>query len=304
MKILVTGGSGFIGTHLVRRLLAEGHKVTIVDLKRPDSQLDVIWHKRDITDPEEDIGWILRAQVTDVVYHLAANVSVSKSYADPGTDALQNIVGTARVARAVSEYGAKLIFTSSAAVYGREKDLPTREDEKFDPHPPTYYGLSKKTAEEYIQKIYIDFGLRYNIVRLANVYGPGQTLDGNGEGGVTTMFLTRMRDHKPTFITNSGNQVRDFIYVSDVVDALVKLLHYHRNDTFNIGTGDGTSINWLWHLCAKITEYDDNRRHDYLDIGEVDSYLDCAKARQYLNWKPEVKLNDGLSLVYQSLLGK
>ena len=305
--MLVTGGAGFIGGQTCRLLLAAGHRVSVVDnlttgrAENVPAAAELI--VADVTDPEfVGVSADLRP---DAVVHLAAQVSVAHSVADPQGDAHTNIAGTLGALEAARMGGARtFIFASSAAVYGVPEALPLTESAIAKPLSP--YGLSKLTAESYIRMFTSAHGMRHVVLRLANVYGPGQSSE--GEAGVVAIFCDRVARGLAPLIHGNGEQTRDFIYVADVAGAIGLALGSERPaDTFNVGTGSAITINHLWqtvrHAAAESVGPEGAEAIRRLTAGygsarEGDihhSYLSNLRIRELLGWRPQVELHDGLS---------
>jgi len=301
-RIVVTGGAGFIGSHLVDRLLTEGFEVTIIDNFDTGQPDNVSSHKNlqivrgDIRDRT-----LVRRTVkgADAVFHEAAFASVVLSNRDPLVANEINVAGTLNLLKASSDLGVKrFIYASSAAVYGNARVMQKREDMALDPNSP--YGVSKLAAEKYV-KVFNDlYGLETVSLRYFNVYGPRQRLDEKwAYGGVINIFLDRLLRNMPPVIHGDGQQTRDFVYVKDVVEANVLALKNNRaaGEAFNIGTGKKVTVNKVARLLKKITKksslqdvYSDPRpgdvRHGYADI---------TKAGRILAYKPKFSLEQGLT---------
>lgn len=294
MTVLVTGGAGFIGSHLVDAVLAAGETVHIIDNLSSGKMQNVnpkaVFHNIDIRDRQ--LGDLLHDISADMVCHLAAQVSVPKSVADPLNDADINIVGSLNLLNACVASGIRrIVFSSSAAVYGVPKVLPIPEDHPLYPISP--YGASKATAEQYLRLYAQQYNLEYIALRYANVYGPRQ--DAEGEGGVVSIFVDRVKKKEPLHIYGTGDQTRDFIYVKDVVDANLAALNCRANRTFNIGTQHSISVNDLVKVIEKTnkfickTEYGSSRAGDILH-----SVLDIQHSLDELGWQPVYDIEAGI----------
>jgi UDP-glucose 4-epimerase len=286
MRALVTGGAGFIGSNLVDALLARGDEVSIVD--------NFASGKRENVNPaaelrEHDIREAFEASV-DVIFHLAAQADVQTSMARPDYDAAVNVVGTVNVLQAAQDAGAQVIFVSSGgAGYG---ECPGPVDEMFPFEPLSPYGIAKKCGEEYVAGWNRIHGSSHVSLRFANVYGPRQ--DSGLEGGVVSIFLERMAKGEPTTIFGDGGHSRDFVYVSDVVEALMAAAD-RSGGPFNIGTGRETSVRELHAACAKVAGVEDAPQLADSRLGDVlRSALDCSRAKRELGWQAKVELDDGL----------
>ena len=293
MKVLITGGAGFIGLHFVEKLLKETMDVVIVDNLSSGIKERIpksaVFYEVDIEDLS--IENIFAIEKPDYVVHLAAQVSVQVSMKNPLEDCLTNIAGTINLLQNCVKYNVKkFIFASSAAVYGEPAYLPIDED--HPPHPISFYSLSKQTSEQYIRLFAKHFGLNYSILRFANVYGPGQ--NSHGEAGVVSIFLNSIFEQTPPIIYG-GEQTRDFVYVKDVADGIYSALHNGRNRTFNISTNTETKINELLTLVVKKVNTNLNpviKTPREGDIGQ--SRLDNTKALTELHWVPRYSLDRGL----------
>ncbi|MDX8343253.1 NAD-dependent epimerase/dehydratase family protein [Rossellomorea sp. YZS02] len=294
MKVLVTGGAGFIGYHVTKSLQEKGHSVIMIDSlitgKEENIPDGVAFYKMDITSPEIETVFI--KEEPDVIIHLAAQISVSYSMKNPQEDGKVNIIGTINLLHLSAKYHLKkFIFASSAAVYGTPLNLPI--DESHQLMPTSSYGLSKMTSENYIQMYYQSNSLPYTILRFSNVYGPRQTSE--GEAGVISIFLNNASQDKPIQVFGNGNQTRDFIYVKDVAEACVQSLELGENKIINIGSETQLSINQLIHSISKISEKPLSVKFESAREGDIEhSSLDYSKARAQLEWSPRYSLEQGL----------
>lgn len=296
-RILVTGGAGFIGSHIVDALVAAGHTVAVVDNlvkgKLENVNPAARFYRADIRDAAA-LGEIFAAERPQAVIHQAALADVRESLRDPAGYAAVNVVGTLNLLEAGRATGAlrKFIFASTGgAIYGDPVELPASEACPVGPLDP--YGVSKLACEYYIATYQHNYGIAYCVLRYANVYGPRQ--DAEGEGGVIAIFSARMLAGQPALIHGDGLQTRDFVYVGDV--AAANLLAVTRGQgVYNIGTGAPTDINTVFGRLAEITGYTLAEAHGPAKPGEVrHSYLAAAKARAELGWAPTVSLADGLA---------
>jgi UDP-glucose 4-epimerase len=297
MKAIVTGGAGFIGSHVCDALLARGDEVHVVDNLATGSRANVPdgaeLHEVDIRDPA--LSELAADVRPDVVFHLAAQADVGTSVERPDYDADVNVVGTIRVLEAARGAGAKVVFTSTGgAMYG-ESPRPAREDDERRPLAP--YGTSKLAGEEYLQTWNRLHRMRNVVCRLANVYGARQLP--SLEGGVVAIFLDRLRDRKPTKIFGDGSQTRDFVYVKDVAAALLAAAD-DGDGIYNVGTGVSTSVLDLHRLCAKVAGVEADPQLADARPGDLhDSVLDNGRARAELGWEPERTLEQGLAETWQ-----
>lgn len=298
MKILVTGGAGFIGQHLTRRLLADGHAVSVVD-NLSTGKIEKVpsasrFYHLDIRDKK--LATVLAAETPQVIFHLAAQTSVPLSIENPIQDADINIAGSLNLFRTcVENQVSKIIYSSTAAVYGIPESLPITEDHPVS--PISGYGISKLTVEKYLQYYHFVHGIAYTVLRYANVYGEGQ--DNSGEGGVVAIFMQQaLRRNRPK-IFGDGDQTRDFIYIQDVVEANIRSLHQANQHILNISSGIGTSINRLRETIGEITGTDLIPDYRPPRSGDIrDSVLDNHRAAQLLGWVPAYNIKQGLSQYY------
>ncbi|MNO27208.1 UDP-glucose 4-epimerase [compost metagenome] len=298
MKVIVTGGAGFIGSHLVEALVQQGAKVQVIDnLSTGNGDYlpkGVPLHQLDIR--SEEAGDRIIYEKPDIVFHQAAQVDVQRSVKEPGYDAGINIAGSANVMQAcVRASVQKIIYASSCAVYG---DLDSPLIEEQDPVKPlSFYGLSKLTPESYLRIFHELYGLEYTVLRYANVYGPRQTP--KGEGGVVSIFMDRIRRGMPLVIFGDGEQTRDFIYVKDIVEGNLAAITRGNGQIIQLGTAVSTSVNNLMlklrhiHGETLVTTYQPERSGDIKH-----SCLDNLKALQHLKWQTQYDLDHGLQETY------
>jgi UDP-glucose 4-epimerase len=294
MQALVTGGAGFIGSHLVDALLAADTDVHVVDNLATGSRENLAaaaeLHEFDIRD--EAVEDITRRLRPEAIFHLAAQADVGTSVERPDFDADVNVVGTVRVLEAARSVGARVIFTSTGgAIYG-ECERPAREDDQ--PRPLSPYAASKLAGEGYLATWNRLHRTRHSSCRLANVYGPRQrsTL----EGGVVSIFLERLRDGREVEIFGDGNQTRDFVFVGDVVAALLVAAAAPGGGIYNVGSGVETSVRDLYALCAETTGVELEPRFSPERPGDVRrSVLDASLAASELGWHAETSLAEGVS---------
>ena len=293
MRALVTGGAGFVGSHVVDALLARGDEVHVIDNLSTGSRDNLAsgaeLHELDIRDPAvEALGAELRP---DVVFHLAAQADVGTSVERPAFDAEVNVVGTVRVLEAARAAGARVVFTSSGGTIYGECDEPATEDHALLPHSP--YAVSKLAGEEYLAAWNRLHGTGHIVLRLANVYGQRQVAA--LEGGVVALFLDRLARGETVEIYGDGAQVRDFIHVNDVVPALLRASETGTG-TYNIGTGVATSILDLYRLCATAVGVDVEPNLVAPRLGELRrTVIDASRARRELAWCPTTSLVDGIA---------
>jgi UDP-glucose 4-epimerase len=299
MRALVTGGAGFIGSHVVDALLARGDEVHVVDDlsngKREQVPAAATLHVHDIREP---LDAIVRETETDGIVHLAAQADVRVSVADPTRDASVNVLGTINVLEAARHAGARVVFASTGgAIYG-ECTRPALEDDPCRPLAP--YGASKLAGEGYLGTYARLYDTPHVALRLGNVYGPRQ--NPHGEAGVVAIFLGRLRDGEPCTIFGDGSQTRDYVYVGDVVRAVVASLDSELGGVMNIGTGVATSVLGIYEACRAAAGSDATPVHAAERPGELArSVLDGGLAARTIGFRPEVELADGVASTWASL---
>jgi len=299
-KILVTGGAGFIGSHLVDRLIEEKHQVIVIDNlstgKRENINPKAKFYQCDIN--SNTAATVIKKEKPLVIFHLAAQINLRQSVKDPIDDAKTNILGALNI---ISSFIAtnknrlnqcKCIFSSTGgAIYGDAKIIPTPET--YKPHPLSPYGINKLTVENYLYYFYQVFGLKYISLRYANVYGPRQ--NPQGEAGVIAIFIDKMLRSEQPFIFGNGKQTRDFVYVKDIVEANILAMNSKKIGVYNIGTGKETDINTLFKYLSKLTKTSFKPQYRALPLGEQKrSCLDYSRAKQELKWTPKFPLKLGL----------
>lgn len=298
MRILVTGGAGFIGSHIVDQCIAAGHEVAIVDNlweegggKEGNLNPKARFFHADITD-EARLQSIFDEIRPEVVSHQAAQHSVAISTRDPRLDARVNVLGLLNVLTNCTRAGTrKIIFASSGATYGTPARLPI--DEEVPQCPESPYGITKMVAEYYLRYWQEANNLTYTALRYGNVYGPRQ--DPNGEAGVIAIFAKRFLDHNTVRIDWDGEQKKDYVYVEDVARANLLAIEHGDNDIFCLGTGRAASVNELYQVLAKITGYKPEVVRAPKRPGDIYlAYFDCSKAERVLGWKPQVTLEEGI----------
>ncbi|KAA3620006.1 MAG: NAD-dependent epimerase/dehydratase family protein [Calditrichaeota bacterium] len=296
MKTLVTGGAGFIGSHIVDALLEKGHDVAIVDSmitgQKDNINPDAKFFQLDIR--SEELGDLLKQEKFDAVIHQAAQMDVRKSVEDPRFDADTNIMGTINLLRACAESGVKRFqFASTGgASYGEQSEFPATEEHPQWPDSP--YGITKLACERYINYFSQSYGMSYALLRYANVYGPRQ--NPHGEAGVVAIFCKLLLADKQPIINGDGKQTRDFVYVSDVVQANLRALEHNDNFYLNVGTGIETDINTIFHELNSGIGTQKLEKHAPAKTGEqVRSVLSFAKTKEILGWEPQVDLKTGIN---------
>jgi UDP-glucose 4-epimerase len=296
MKVLVTGGAGFIGSHVVDAFLAEGHEVVVVDDlstgRAGNLNPQARFYKMDIRDP--GLAAVFEQERPDIVDHHAAQMDVRKSVADPLFDADVNVRGTLNLLECARRYGTrKVVYISTGgAVYGEPVYLPCDEAHPID--PICQYGVSKHVVEHYLFVYRHLYGLDYAVLRYPNVYGPRQ--NPQGEAGVVAIFTGRMLADQPITINGTGEQERDFVYVTDCARANVLAACSDRVGIYNLGCGEGSTVNLLFTELAKITGYTQPANYGPAKAGETFKiFLDSQKARTELEWQPMIGLPEGLA---------
>ena len=296
MSVLVTGGAGFIGSHVVDALVERGDEVHVLDNLATGSRdfvsTQATLHEGDI---RADAALAFEKAHPEVCFHLAAQADVGTSVERPDYDADVNVVGTIRVLEAARAHGTQIVFSSTGgAIYG-DCDGPATEDSPRRPLSP--YGIAKLAGEEYLGGWNRLHGTRHVALRFANVYGPRQAA--SLEGGVVAIFLERMTAGEPTTIFGDGGQTRDFVYVTDVVRGMLAAVG-HDGGTFNIGTGIETGVNELHEACRRAAGSSDPPSYAPARPGDVlRSVIDPTRAQRELGWEPQVSLADGLRATWK-----
>jgi UDP-glucose 4-epimerase len=295
-KILVTGGAGFIGSHVVDLFVAKGYEVVIIDDLSTGhaSNLNPAarFYQMDIRSPQ--VREVFEAEKPDYVSHHAAQMDVRRSVAQPLVDASINILGSINLLEYAREFGVKrfVYISTGGAVYGEPEKLPC--DENHPINPICQYGASKHTVEHYLYMYHVNYGLSYTVLRYPNVFGPRQ--DPHGEAGVVSIFTGKMLSGEQVVINGDGEQTRDFVYVGDCARANhLALMIDHQPGIYNLGWGRPTSINEIFSTLAKITGYALPVQHGPAKVGETRHiYLDASKVKKEFGWVPTVTLEEGL----------
>jgi UDP-glucose 4-epimerase len=295
-KILVTGGAGFIGSHVVDLFVSKGYEVVIVDDLSTGrvSNLNPAakFYQLDIRDPK--LRDVFDVERPDFISHHAAQMDVRRSVAQPLFDADVNILGSINLIECAREFEVRhfVYISTGGAVYGEPEKLPC--DETHPINPICQYGASKHTVEHYLYMYNVNYGLQYTVLRYPNVFGPRQ--DPHGEAGVVAIFTGRMLLDEQVMIYGDGEQTRDFVFVGDCARAnYLALTVEHSPGIYNIGWGRPTSINEIFTNLAKITNYTQPVQYGPAKVGETRHiYLDASKADRDLGWSPAVSLEDGL----------
>ncbi|MHA1941350.1 MAG: NAD-dependent epimerase/dehydratase family protein [Candidatus Hodarchaeales archaeon] len=302
MKILVTGGAGFVGSHLINDLLNQDHEVICLDNFSTGKMANIENIKDNITIIEGDIRElsILQSAIVNVdcVFHLAAQISVSHSIRDPSFDASININGFINLLDVALNASVKRIVyvSTGGAIYGDPKVIPTKELAQEDPISP--YGISKLVGEKYLKWYNKTHGLSYAVIRPSNIYGPHQ--DPLGEAGVISIFLGRVFSQLPVEIFGNGSDTRDYIYVKDIADICIKAMNSDKNDTYNAGTGIETTLLELIDVVSKVTNRTVEKKFCPPRPGDVKKIaLDSSKAKSELNWSPTTNLKEGIQYTWK-----
>lgn len=295
MKILVTGGAGFIGSHIVDACVSVGHEVAVLDDlsagQRRWIHPSARFYEMDIRDSR--LSHVFEQEHPEIVCHQAAKVNVRESMEKPLFYADVNVLGSLNLLECCRKYGVrKLVYASTGgAAYGEPVQLPVAEDHPINPVDP--YGASKHHVEHYLYLYRVNFGINYTVLRYSNVYGPRQ--DPRGEAGVVAIFASQMLRGQQATINGNGDQQRDFVHVSDVVRANLSAFERGDGGIYNIGTGVPTSVNQVFDLLAALTGCHDKRVHGPAKAGEVSKiFLDTARAAKELGWHPAVGLAEGI----------
>ena len=296
IKILVTGGAGFIGSHIVDAYVEAGHHVAIVDDlstgKTKNLNAHATFYKIDIRAPHK-LEEVFAKEKFDLVCHQAARTDVRESFREPLLYAKVNILGSLNLLELCRRHGVhKFIYASTGgAVYGEPQYLPVDENHPINPLDP--YGASKHHVEHYLFLYEANFKVAYTILRYPNVYGPRQNPE--GEGGVVAIFAYRMLKGVQPTINGTGEQERDFLYVGDVARANLLAVEAGDNKIINLGTGHGTSVNHLYERLTGATGFKGEALHGPAKSGEVfKTWLKADQARAELGWSPQVTLEEGL----------
>jgi UDP-glucose 4-epimerase len=297
MKILLTGGAGFIGSNVADRYLELGHEVIIIDSlvtgKRENIPVGAKFYELDVCDQE--IADIFKKEKPDILNHHAAQMDVRKSVADPVYDAQINVLGGLNLLQNCMEYGVKKVIFSSTggAIYGEQDYFPADESHPLRPLSP--YGITKLTTEKYLYFYQDTYGLSYSILRYANVYGPRQ--NPHGEAGVVAIFSEKILEGEQPVINGDGLQTRDYVFINDVVKANELVLDKGQNMIYNIGTGIETDVNQLFQMIVKYSGKEIPEKHGAAKPGEQKrSVLNAGLIGSELGWQPRFGLEEGIEM--------
>ncbi|MFZ2098901.1 MAG: NAD-dependent epimerase/dehydratase family protein [Anaerolineales bacterium] len=295
MKIMVTGGAGFIGSHVTDMLIEVGHQVLVVDNlstgRHSNINPNAIFYEVDIRSPEMDK--VFSQEKPEVICHHAAQMDVRRSMEDPLYDADVNIIGSIKLAQLAIQYGTRkfIHISSGGAAYGEPEYLPC--DENHPIKPLCHYGASKYTFELYLHVFAANYNLEYSVIRYPNVYGPRQ--DPNGEAGVVAIFTGQMLRNNQVTINGNGEQMRDYVNVTDCARFNLALLEQGNGQVYNLGSGIGTTVNEIFELLKKITGYSKLAFYGPAKVGETFKiYLNAGRAERELGWRPTISLEEGL----------
>lgn len=306
MRILVTGGAGFIGSHVVDAFVALGHEVAVFDNLSSGGKENipsgVTFFEGDITDAKR-VEEVLKTFKPEIIDHHAAHIQVGYSVENPQFDAQNNIIGLLNIMQVAKDLGTvqRVIMASTGgAMYG---DQPVPFTENMSPQPLSPYGISKRSGELYLYFYFAQYGIPYTVLRYSNVYGPRQ--NPHGESGVIAIFLERLLQNKPVIINGDGTNTRDYVYVGDVAQANVLALSHNGTGELNIGTMTETSTNEVFRKIVKALGSDISETHGPARPGEQKrSSLDYSKAKEVLSWEPQVAFDEGLKRTIESFTGK
>ena len=297
MKILVTGGAGFIGSHLVDSLVEKGHELVVVDNlstgKRENVNKKATLYEVDIS--SERIEEIFKKEKPEVVFHFAAQIDVRKSVEDPKSSAETNILGSVNILESIKKYCSKetkVVFASTGgAIYGDASITPTPESYKEEPLSP--YGIEKLTVDKYLNYYHLNFGTPYISLRLGNIYGPRQ--NPHGEAGVVAIFANKMINREQVVVNGDGKNTRDFVFVDDVVEASILAMETKKSGVYNIGTGKETDVNAIFHNLKININEKAQESYGPAKAGEQKrSCLDATKAEEELRWKAKTGVEEGI----------
>lgn len=305
MRVLVTGGAGFIGSHVVDTYLAQGHEVAIVDNLSTGSRDFVnpkaAFYETDIRTP--GLADVFEAEKPELVTHLAAQIDVRRSVEDPAYDAEVNILGSINVLQNCAKHGArKIIFSSTGgAVYGEPDQFPVTED--YVPKPLCHYGAAKFSVEHYVHLYRHLYNLDYTVLRFTNVYGPRQSP--HGEAGVCSILIGQMLAGKQPTLYGFGEAIRDYVYVGDIARAAALAVNKGGGEVMNLSSGEGTTVREIFDILKEILNFPHEPILRDLRPGEIQRiYASREKAASVLGWVPEMSLREGLERTVQYIQGQ
>lgn len=296
MNVLVTGGAGFIGSHVVDRCIQEGHQVSVIDNlstgKKKNLSRDAVLYKMDIGSSRVDR--VFRNERPVVLVHMAAQMNVRRSTEDPAFDAQVNILGTINLMEHAVKHGVrKVVFASSGGtVYGEQQVFPASESHPL--HPLSPYGISKLSCEYYLTYFECVAGIKRVALRFANVFGPRQNPE--GEAGVVAIFAQKMLKGEQPLINGNGMQTRDYVFIGDVLEAVMRCMNPEVTGIYNVGTGQETTVNAIFSELKTLTNSSCKEIHGPAKTGELErSALDANKLSKDTGWEAGMSLADGLS---------
>ena len=300
MNVLVTGGAGFIGSHIVDRCVQEGHQVSVIDDlstgRKKNLNRDAAFYKMDISSSR--IERVFRNERPVVLVHMAAQMNVRRSTEDPRFDAQVNILGTINLMEHAVKHGVrKVVFASSGGtVYGEQEVFPAPESHPLQPLSP--YGISKLTCEYYLKYFEYVAGIKSVALRFANVYGPRQNPE--GEAGVVAIFTQKMLRGDQPLINGNGMQTRDYVYIGDVLEAVMRSMNPDVAGIYNVGTGREATVNAIFSELKTLTNSECKEIHGPAKTGELErSVLDASKLSKDTGWEAGMSLADGLKETVQ-----
>ncbi len=302
MKVLVTGGAGFIGSHIVDKLVSQGVEVVVVDNlssgRKENLHPKVRFYDADVSSPQVEV--IFQKEKPEYVIHQAANTSIKKSIDDPLYDATKNIIGSLNILENCRRYGVKKMVYGTSGCAGVGDPLYSPIDEKHPKNPRVPYGVSKHTVDHYLHVYSQLFGLKFTSLGYANVYGPRQ--NHLGEGGVVALFTYKFLKNEAPIIFGDGNQVRDFIFVEDVADANIFCLTHGDNHYYNLATGNGVTLHQLIALLKEVTGSSVHPLYAPSRVGDIyESVLSPEKMKQELGWVARTHLREGLTKTVEAM---